>query len=94
MYLSIDEHFKYSNGWLDKFTKNIQNINGFGDSGEVDKAKVDLDRIELKKSTDQYDPDGVWNCDETACYYQLGPNSTLAHKSDKVQGMKLSKKKA
>ena len=57
-------------------------------SGEVDKDKVDLDRIELKKLTDQFDPDDVWNGDETACYYQLCPDKTLADKNEKQKRLK------
>ncbi len=58
-----------------------------------DEDKVDLDRIELKKLTDQFDPDDVWNGDETACNYQLFPDQTLADKNEKVEGLKLSKKR-
>jgi hypothetical protein len=36
----------------------------------------------------------VWNGDETACFYQLAPDKTHADKNEKLEGMKLSKKKS
>jgi len=59
-----------------------------GKSGEVDNDKVVLDRIELKKLTDQFDPDDVWNGDEIACYYQLCSDKTLADKNEKQKWLK------
>jgi len=61
----VDKDFKYSNGWLSNFKKRyhitLQTI--AGESGSVDKLKVEEDRKLLRKVKSVYDFEKYLNCD-------------------------------
>jgi len=85
----------FSIGWLGGFKKRLklsrQTI--IGESGDVDKDLVENARIEIRKILDKYSLDDIYNLDETALFYQLPPNKTIASKKTKLEGSKLSKKR-
>jgi hypothetical protein len=71
----VDKHFKYSNGWLNNFKKRyhitLQTI--VGESGSVDKVKVEEDRKLLRKVLSKYIQSDIFNLDETALFFKLPP---------------------
>ena len=89
----VDKDFKYSNGWLNNFKKRyhitLQTI--VGESGSVDKVKVEEDRKLLRKVLSKYIQSDIFNLDETALFFKLPPNKTLASKINKLEGVKQSK---
>ena len=64
-----------------------------GESGSVDKDLIERARIEIRKILDKYSLDDIYNLDETALFYQLPPNKTIASKKTRLEGTKLSKKR-
>lgn len=85
--------FNYSLGWLVRFKARYgltqQTI--IGESGSVDKEQLEIERVKLKKLLEAYKPEDIYNLDECALFYKLPPNKTIADKSDKLEGVKLSK---
>jgi hypothetical protein len=86
-------NFKFSNGWLEGF-KSRYNLKAYtisGESGAVDKIQVDKGRETLKKLLIDYNKDDIYNFDETALFYRMLPNKTLA--SAPVSGAKVCKER-
>lgn len=87
--------FNYSCGWLTKFKQrhglSLQKI--VGKSGSVDKQVAELERGKLNEVLRNYDLKVRFNLDETALFYRLGPNQTLASTKNKLEGIKLSKER-
>ncbi|KAL3692835.1 hypothetical protein R1sor_006486 [Riccia sorocarpa] len=86
------KEFKFSNGWLQGFKSKhgitVHVRHGEGASAEI--TEDVLDRIEaLKAIISGYDPEDVFNMDETSLFYQLELNRTLATRS--ISGKKKSK---
>ena len=83
----VDEAFKYSIGWLNNFKKRhhitLQTI--AGESGSVDKVKVEEDRKLLRKVLSKYKLSDIFNLDETALFFKLPPNKTLASKINELK---------
>jgi DDE superfamily endonuclease/Tc5 transposase DNA-binding domain len=75
-----DTDFKQSNGWIAKF-KNRHGIRQFKLHGEAESAPLDIlpdARADLKQLLAQYDPDDVFNADETGLFWRMAPDKTLA----------------
>lgn len=91
--LKIDKDFKYSNGWLEKFKDRfgLRKRVLHGESGNVNQCVVSSAIDFMNLITESYEKDNIFNMDETALFYELAPNQTLACKN--VQGKKLSKKR-
>ena len=72
--------FKASNGWLDSFTKrhNIKQMTISGECTDVQEETVAGSHERVKVLMDGYQPQDVWNTDETGCFYQTLPNKTVA----------------
>lgn len=83
--------FVYSSGWLSNFKKRygISRHKIFGESQGNDMKAVVSGREELRKQLEKYDPDNLFNFDETGLFYRLPPNSTLATRP--VHGCKRQK---
>ncbi|CAJ0877502.1 3201_t:CDS:2 [Entrophospora sp. SA101] len=64
--------FKGSDGWLSHF-KHQHHIYSVTKQGESASAPLEL----LPQY--HYDPNDIYNCDETALFWQLEPSKTLAH---------------
>jgi hypothetical protein len=92
-YLGIEHNFKYSNGWLEnfKFRFNVKHYCTSGESKSVDPITVEKGVIDLKALICRYDLENIYNFDETALFYRLPPNKTLA--SCSTSGTKESKER-
>jgi hypothetical protein len=72
--------FAYSKSWLTRF-KSRHNIKSYKVHGESSSADMTLvsDGIEkLKQYLARYDPEYIYNVDESALFHKLKPSSTLA----------------
>ncbi|KAG6611715.1 uncharacterized protein IUM83_17222 [Phytophthora cinnamomi] len=79
--LGIDStQLRFSNGWLQSFKKRngIRSHVLHGEGGAVEDDAVRDARLELQELVAQFAPDDVFNFDETALFYLLAPNRTLA----------------
>ncbi len=92
---NIDPNFKYSSGWVQKFKKryhlSLRTI--CGESGSVNKETLARDRELVRRVTCKYNLCDTFNLDETALFYKLPPNKTLASKLSKLEGIKQSKER-
>ena len=74
-------NFNASSGWLAKF-KNRNNLHSYKKRGESMSAPIqeiaDM-QLQLQEILQEYSPDDIWNCDETALFWRLEPNRTIAH---------------
>ncbi|KAE9020742.1 hypothetical protein PR002_g12449 [Phytophthora rubi] len=79
--LGIDStQLRFSNGWLQSFKKRkgIRSHVLHGEGGAVEDDAVRDARLELQELVAQFASDDVFNFDETALFYRLAPNRTLA----------------
>jgi hypothetical protein len=69
--------FTASNGWFSRFCSrfDIMRTQLKGEGGSVDMAKAEGELINLRIRLDSYDPQNVFNMDETALFYRALPNS-------------------
>ncbi|MEW8693664.1 MAG: hypothetical protein AB2535_21740 [Candidatus Thiodiazotropha endolucinida] len=88
--LKVDD-FQYSRGWLQKFKKrhNIASHVAHGEADSADPTVVSQGRQQLQEDLAAYDPNNIYNMDETGLFYRLLPNSTLA--TGPVSGTKKQK---
>lgn len=88
------DDFVASDGWLQRF-KERHDIVGRAVSGEslsVDReAAVAWIEKNIGQLLEKYSPRDLFNADETALFYQMLPQKTLALKGDRCQGGKQSK---
>ena len=91
--LHID-NFGGSEGWLSNFKKrfNIKEYKRQGEAASAPIGEIPSYRNELRNIIKVYNPRDVYNCDETALYWRVEPDKTLA--SGPVQGKKKSKDRA
>lgn len=76
--------FSYSRGWIQRF-KQRRDIKRKFYEGEADSADMNAvrsSRDNLQQILAAYDPEDIFNLDETGLFYRLGPNSTLATTSE------------
>ena len=87
--------FKGSNGWLDSFKQrhNIVWSKVSGERGDVDPEVVEEWRGKLVDLCQGYDPQDIWNMDETGLVYRAVPDRTLAVKGEECTGGKRSKER-
>lgn len=57
-----------------------------GESGSVDQEAVQAAITHIQQTIAEFDPNDVYNMDETGLYYCLAPNRTIA--SGRVSGFK------
>ena len=88
--------FKASNGWLDRF----KNRNGIkarfisGEAGDVSKTTVDSWKERLPDILQGWEPENIWNMDETGQFFRALPNKSRAGSSRNYTGGKKSKENA
>lgn len=85
--------FRATNGWLQNFKKRNDIVfrKICGESGTVD-DKVCNEWMEmLADLTAGYDPEDIFNVDETGLFYKCLPDKTLSFKGDACNGGKNSK---
>jgi hypothetical protein len=82
--------FKYSHGWLNNFKQRfgISFHVVYGESGIADPNIVKRERVKLYDITRKYQKCDVYNFDETALFYRLEPNKTLASVGTNAVGRK------
>ncbi|GMF43864.1 unnamed protein product [Phytophthora fragariaefolia] len=75
-----DDQLRLSNGWLAKFKKRngISSKRLHGEADSASAVEVRTARYSLHDITRQYRPEDIYNFDETALFYRLAPNQTLA----------------
>ena len=90
----------YSKGWLNNFKSRfkIKQYQIYGESGSVSQELVEIARKECREFIKKWLGLGngrsikdVFNLDETALFYKLLPNRTLANSA--VEGMKVNKER-
>ncbi|XP_061191527.1 jerky protein homolog [Saccostrea echinata] len=83
--------FNYSRGYLHRFKtrRGIKRKLYEGEADSADMNAVQTGRGDLQRVLKDYEPDDIFNLDETGLFYRLGPNYTLA--TQKVSGTKKSK---
>jgi hypothetical protein len=73
--------FKASNGWLQRFKDrhNLKLKALHGEATTVSEGDIEGERKRLKDLISQYDPDDVYNADETALFWRMAPKKTLSN---------------
>lgn len=88
-------NFRASNGWLEKWRKrhaiSFKCISG--ESADVSQEDVNQFKIKLPSLLLGYRPEDVYNADETGLFFRALPEKTLAFRSEKCIGGKLSKER-
>ena len=89
-YQGVEEP-KFSTGWLDGFKKRykIHRVVRHGEAAAVDQATVELELVNLREELKSYPNEDIYNMDESALYWKMTPDRTLAV-SDSA-GVKLNK---
>lgn len=86
--------FTPTNGWLERWKarNNIVYKKLHGEKKDSDIPAADhWSKTVLPDILQKWNPDDIYNADETGIYYRAIPDGTLAVKSDKVAGSKKSK---
>lgn len=89
----IGPDFGYSRGWVARFKDrhNIKSHKIHGESGSADEGAVAHGREALSRVIAGYDLSDVYNLDETALFFKLGPSATLS--AAPVSGTKRNKQR-
>lgn len=87
--------FRASNGWLSRFRTryNIQFRVISGESRSVDTNVVSDWKTRLHSIIEHYDPENVFNVDETGLFYKLMPDRSLSLDRNDCRGGKKSKER-
>ncbi|XP_053406646.1 tigger transposable element-derived protein 4-like [Mercenaria mercenaria] len=87
--------FKASNGWLESFLKrnNIVFKTMSGERGDVDKTVVQDWKDKLPSLCEGYEPENIFNMDETGLFYRDSTKSTYFKKGEDCSGGKRSKER-
>ncbi|XP_047984684.1 tigger transposable element-derived protein 6-like [Leguminivora glycinivorella] len=88
-------NFKASNGWLENFKKrhDLAFKKVCGESASVSKEVCTEWKSQLKSLLNGYDPNDVFNADETGLFFKCLPDKTLTFKNEKCHGGKHSKER-
>ena len=83
----------FSNGWINSFKKrnNIKLHKLFGESGSVNPEVIMSELRNLNEKIKQYKFEDVYNFDETALFYRMEPDTTLATR--RLEGRKKDKER-
>lgn len=88
-------NFKASNGWLENFKKrhDLAFKKVCGESASVSKEVCTEWKSQLESFLNGYDPNDVFNADETGLFFKCLPDKTLTFKNEKCHGGKHSKER-
>ncbi|XP_017475007.1 PREDICTED: tigger transposable element-derived protein 6-like [Rhagoletis zephyria] len=88
-------NFNASDGWLNKWR--LRNNVSFkcisGEAADVNQDDVEQFRTKLPTLLNGYKPEDIYNADESGLFFRALPDKTLALKSEKCVGGKLSKER-
>lgn len=89
------DKFSASDGWLQKWRRrhNISFKCISGESADVSQESVDQFLQKLPTMLLGYKPEDIYNADESGLYFRALPDKTLAFKSEKCVGGKMSKER-
>ena len=89
-------YFKANDGWLGRLKKReglvYKKLHGEGKSADIPSRDKWLDEI-WPRLMENYDPDQIWNADETGLYFRALPDGTITFKNDFAKGGKRSKER-
>ena len=93
--LDPNTSFKASNGWLDSFKKrhNIKCMKVSGECADVSEETVTSWFERVQVLTSGYEPQNIWNEDETGCFYRALPDKSLSDKKKECRGGKKAKER-
>lgn len=88
-------NFKASNGWLDKFIKRNDMVFRVlsGEGASIDSEVVDSWTEGLPAICANYNPENIFNTDETGLFFKQTPCKTYVQKGDKCIGSKTYKQR-
>jgi hypothetical protein len=88
-----EDQLCFSNGWIRSFKarNNIKSYHRFGESGSVNTDVVEKAIPDLISELEKYDANDIFNFDETALFYRMEPDRTLATK--RIEGRKKDKER-
>jgi hypothetical protein len=89
--VSLAAEFKFSNGWFESFCKRnaFKSFSIHGESGDAQMDNIEDQINEIKAKIASYSPEDVYNMDETAYFYNLAPDKTIARRQ--IEGAKKDK---
>ena len=89
------DDFKASNGWLEKFRSrhNIKCRVLSGEAASVDPTTVDEWKKRLPSIIDKYDPNDIYNADESGLFFKALPDRSLVTSKETCKGGKRSKER-
>ncbi|XP_034939464.1 tigger transposable element-derived protein 6-like [Chelonus insularis] len=87
------QNFSASNGWLEGFKRrhDIDFKKAAGESKSVDQGVCNHWIEDLPNLLERYEPDDIYNADETALFLKCLPDKTFTFKGEKFHGGKQSK---
>lgn len=90
-FLLKEDKFKGSNGWIDNFKKrhNLKQYSVHGEAASAPLEDLDEMRDKLRETLKDYDPENIFNCDETGLFWKMKPSRTISN--GPVSGTKQSK---
>jgi len=88
--MGVEQEFKASNGWLEKFKirYNIKGMTVSGESGEVREETVQSWKERLPVILAGYSPQDILNTDKTGKFYRALPNKSLSEAAKQCRGGK------
>ena len=90
-FLLKEDKFKGSNGWINDFKKrhNLKQYSVHGEAASAPLEDLDEMRDKLRETLKDYDPENIFNCDETGLFWKMKPSRTISN--GPVSGTKQSK---
>jgi len=80
-FLCKEEKFKGSIGWIENFKKwhNLKLYNIHGEAASAPTQDLDVMRKNLRQRLLDYDPENIFNCDETGLFWKMKPTHTISN---------------
>src|SRR6266498_1511946 len=90
-FLLKEDKFKGSNEWIDGFKKwhNLKQYNIHGEATSTPLENLSIMREDLYQTLKNYNPEDIFNCDETGLFWKMKPSRTISN--GPVSGTKQSK---
>lgn len=89
------DNFKASNGWLKSFKvrHNIVFKSICGESASINVTVVNEWKSKISEIVTGYEPQNIFNADETGLFYRALPDKTFAYKGESCSGGKIAKER-